>query len=207
MVGIEVGTTADADAVADLWVALADGQREFDSHLLAEQNRQTLRETIAQRAVADELLVARADDESRETDDNSKNADDEPEDANAGGETDETGGDETDDAAAEPDTSETDDAPLVGFVTFGIESNSYEQDTLRGIVQNLYVVSERRSEGVGSALLDAAESELSDAGADAVSLEVMADNADARRFYRRHGYAPHRIELEKSVENDTLTKE
>ena len=201
MAGIEVGTTADADAVADLWVELADGQREFDSHLLAEENRQTLRETIAQRAVADELLVARAGDES-------KDADDEPEDQEAGDETDnETGGDEPDDGAAENGADESDDASLVGFVTFGIESNSYERDTVRGVVQNLYVVSERRSEGVGSALLDAAESELADAGADAVSLEVMADNADARRFYRRHGYAPHRIELEKSVESDTLTKE
>jgi len=34
-----------------------------------------------------------------------------------------------------------------------------------------------------------------------VALETMADNEAARRFYRRHGYEPHRIELER--ESDT----
>ncbi|WP_137287272.1 GNAT family N-acetyltransferase [Halorussus salinisoli] len=96
---------------------------------------------------------------------------------------------------------------LVGFVTFGIESNSYEQDATRGLVQNIYVVPDRRDEGIGSDLLRAAEERLVESGADTLALEMMAANDDARRFYRRHGYAPHRIELEKSVESDTLTKE
>ncbi|UPV74411.1 GNAT family N-acetyltransferase [Halorussus limi] len=185
MVSIEVGTTADVDAVADRWVELAEGQREFDSRLLSAENRQAVRESVAQRAVADELLVARADEADPKVD------------AEDAGE----------DAGNAEDGDGTDDGRIVGFVTFGIESSSYEQDAVRGIVQNIYVVPDRRGEGIGSALLAEAEAGLADAGADAVSLEVMADNADARRFYRRHGYAPHRVELEKSVESDTLTKE
>ncbi|WP_276302083.1 GNAT family N-acetyltransferase [Halorussus lipolyticus] len=161
MVSIESGSVRDVDAVADLWVELADGQREFGSHLVAERNRATIRETIAQNAVAGGLLVARA---------------------------------------------ERDDE-IVGFVTYGVESDGYDQDAVRGIVRNIYVRPERRGEGIGSGLLDAAEERLAEQGADAVALEVMADNDDARRFYRRHGYAPHRVELEKSVESDTLTKE
>ena len=199
MVSIEVGTTADTDAVADLWVELAEGQREFDSHLLPGENRQQVRESVAQHAVADELLVARTDEADAETDAESVFT-----------ETDD-GGDETDgaadDASAPTDAEESTDSELVGFVTFGVESSNYEQDVVRGVVQNIYVVPARRGEGIGSALLDAAEERLAAAGADAVSLEVMAANADARRFYRRHGYASHRVELEKSVENDTLTKE
>jgi len=170
MVSVELGTIADVDAVADLWVDLCAGQREFGSHFLAEENRARVREAVAQNAVADELLVARADPEVR---------------------------DESDESAAE----------IVGFVTVSVESGTYDRDVTRGLVQNIYVVAHRRGDGIGSELLAEAETRLAEAGADAVSLDVMADNEAARRFYRRHGYAPHRVELEKSVESDTLTKE
>ena len=99
------------------------------------------------------------------------------------------------------------DESIVGFVTFGLETGVYAQDTTRGVVQNIYVVPESRGEGVGSTLLRSAEESLFESGADAISLEVMADNDDARRFYQRHGYRPHRVEMEKRPENDTLTKE
>jgi ribosomal protein S18 acetylase RimI-like enzyme len=48
----------DADVVADLWVELARDQRTYDSYLLAGPNRQTIRESIVQRIVAEDLLVA-----------------------------------------------------------------------------------------------------------------------------------------------------
>ena len=159
MVTVESGTTEDADAVADLWVALAEGQREFGSHLLAAENRSAVREAIVRSAVAGELLVARREGE------------------------------------------------IVGFLTFTVESGTYEQDATRGLVQNIYVVADARAEGIGSELLTEAEERMAAAGVDSIALEVMADNDAARRFYRRHGYSPHRVELEKSVENDTLTKE
>ena len=99
------------------------------------------------------------------------------------------------------------DESIVGFVTFGVESGVYAQDTTRGVVQNIYVVPESRGDGVGSALLRSTEESLIESGAETISLEVMARNDDARRFYRRHGYRPHRVEMEKRPENDTLTKE
>jgi ribosomal protein S18 acetylase RimI-like enzyme len=168
MVVVELGSTADVDAVADLWVELADGQRDFGSHLLAGENRDRVTEAVARSAVAGELLVARAE----------------------GDEMARTGRD-----------------GIVGFLTFAVESDTYEQDVTRGVVQNIYVVPDARSEGIGSDLLAEAERRMAAGGADAVSLDVMADNDAARRFYRRHGYSPHRVELEKSVESDTLTKE
>lgn len=96
------------------------------------------------------------------------------------------------------------DGGLAGFVMFTTESGQYEQDVQRGIVQNLYVVPDHRSQGIGAALLTAAEEHLAESGVDCVALNVMANNEDARRFYRRQGYDAHRVELEKSVENDTL---
>lgn len=91
---------------------------------------------------------------------------------------------------------------VVGFVTHGTESGSYEQDTLRGTVYNLYVRPAYRGAGVGARLLGRAEAALADAGAEVVTLEAMADNDGARRFYERHGYGPHRVEFEKPLGAD-----
>lgn len=88
---------------------------------------------------------------------------------------------------------------ILGFVMFSVEQGSYEQDLRRGLIENLYVRPEARGEGVGSALLSRAESHLAERGVDAVSLDVLADNERARRFYRAHGYDPHRVEFEKPV--------
>lgn len=158
---VESADPEDVEAVADLWVDLAAGQRTHGSHLLAGPNRGVVRDALVRHAVLGGLLVAREGD------------------------------------------------AIVGFVMFEPESGSYEQDADRGIVHNLYVVPERRGEGVGSALLAAAEDALADEGADVVALEVMAENDAARRFYRRHGYEPLRLELERDLdpESDTHTRE
>ena len=103
-----------------------------------------------------------------------------------------------------------DDDAIVGFVTFGLEHGEYEQTVTRGVVHNLFVTPAARGCGLGSALLAAAESALTDSGADVVSLEAMAGNERARRFYERHGYEVHRVELEKPTNparNDTHSKE
>ena len=148
---------SEADTIAELWVALARGQRAHDSHLLAEQNRTRVRERLARCAATGQLLVARppvGDGERR----------------------------------------------IVGFVMFDTRTDQYEVDRRRGLVENLYVVPNRRGEGIGSALLARAERRLRETGVDAISLEAMADNEAARRFYRRHGYEPHRVELEKQTD-------
>ncbi|WP_101298234.1 GNAT family N-acetyltransferase [Halegenticoccus soli] len=155
---IDTPEIAEADVVADLWVRLARGQREYGSHLAADANRAAVREAVTRHIVTDGLLVAR-------------------------------------------------DPEIVGFVMFGLEIGSYEQEVCRGLVRNLYVRADRRGEGIGSALMGAAEARLTARGADVVSLEAMASNRDAIRFYRRHGYRPHRIELEKRVESDNKTRE
>ncbi|HET7324799.1 MAG TPA: GNAT family N-acetyltransferase [Halococcus sp.] len=95
------------------------------------------------------------------------------------------------------------DGKIVGFVMFGPESERYEQDVSRGIVQNIVVRPEHRNEGIGTELLAAAESVLRDADFDAVSLSALSANEAARRFYARQGYSPHRIDFEKPLESDT----
>ena len=159
-VRVELATADDVDAVTDMWVALAAGQREHGATLRAEANRATVREWAAQSAVTGDLLVAR-------------------------------------DPGAASD--EADGSDLVGFVGFSLERGDYERDAARGTVSNLFVVPDRRGEGIGAAMLDAAERALDERGADRVALEALADNDRARAFYADRGYDLHRVELTKSL--------
>lgn len=93
----------------------------------------------------------------------------------------------------------------VGFAMVHVETGLYHQDTTRGVIDNLYVRPGERDRGVGGILLSVAEDHLAEAGADVVTLSVMADNTAAARFYERAGYEPHRRELEKSLGSDTDT--
>lgn len=96
---------------------------------------------------------------------------------------------------------------IVGFAMVHVETGLYQQDATRGIVDNVFVEPDTRDAGIGSLLLDAAETHLEDAGADVISLSVLAENEGARRLYERSGYVPHRIELEKQLGSDTDTNE
>lgn len=90
---------------------------------------------------------------------------------------------------------------IVGFVMFSIEDGGYEQDRRRGLIENLFVSPDYRNDGIGSALLEAAESQLREDGVEAITLEVLVQNERAREFYARHGYNSHRLELQKSAED------
>lgn len=148
---------SDVDILADLWVDLADGQREFGTHLAADANRAGVRESISRHVVTGRIRVARAD-------------------------------------------------GILGFVMFTMESDTLERTITRGLVENLYVVPDRRGEGIGTRLLEVAEAALREEGASVVSLDVLADNEAAREFYRAQGYDPHRLTVEKSIESDTSSK-
>ncbi|MES3160486.1 MAG: GNAT family N-acetyltransferase [Halorubrum sp.] len=106
------------------------------------------------------------------------------------------------------ESADTTDEPLVlGFVGFTLERDGYERDRTRGTVSNLYVRPNHRGEGIGAALLAAAERALTEAGADAVALEALADNDQARSFYTDHGYTPNRVELVKPLADDATADE
>lgn len=94
---------------------------------------------------------------------------------------------------------------VAGFVMFYLEEGMYDQGVDRGIVENLYVVPAERNSGLGSALLAYAETELADRGAEIVGVSVMADNEEAREFYRERSYAPHRLVLERELPGDEET--
>ena len=165
MVTIESPSVEAVDQIADLWVELARGQRQYGSHLLADSNRTPARNAITRHVVTGGMLVA--------TEYGQKERE---------GRVERLG------------------RRFVGFVMFGLESGAYEQDATRGVIHNLYVRASHQNEGIGARLLEAAEEALADSGAEVVTLEAMADNDAAIRFYRRHGYDTHRVTLEKRTE-------
>jgi ribosomal protein S18 acetylase RimI-like enzyme len=60
---------------------------------------------------------------------------------------------------------------------------------------SLSVAEGLRGSGIGGRLLDAVDAELADGGDPPLVLSVMADNADALRFYERRGLVPGEILL------------
>lgn len=89
---------------------------------------------------------------------------------------------------------------LLGFVMFHVQRGMYEQDARRGVIENVFVIPSARDAGIGGDLLTVAEETLGERGADVAALSVMADNERAARFYRRRGYEPHRIEMERTLD-------
>ncbi|GAB7091928.1 N-acetyltransferase [Halorubrum luteum] len=158
-------TADDIDAVTDLWVDLASGQRAYGSTLLADGNRNAVRDSVARGVVTGELLVARRI----------------PDDVDRSGAL---------DGATDP----------IGFVGFSLDHGGLERDETRGVVDNLFVAPTCRGEGVGSALLSAAERALRESGATEITLEAMAANDRARSFYRGFGYESHRVVLRKRLD-------
>ena len=61
-------------------------------------------------------------------------------------------------------------------------------------VQDVFVLPERRREGIASRLTAAAEDEARARGFDRISLSVSATNSDVRRLYESLGYADAGIE-------------
>ena len=181
-VEIDSPTPAETAQVVELWLALAADQRRHDAHIRADANRGPAAESFGRAATEGRLLVA------RETDEES------PRDTDRAGPGDGDGTSISTDAAT---------GAIVGFVSFRIETGVYERDVTRGLVENIYVVPESRGEGVGTALLAAAERRLADRGATRVTLEALAANDRARSFYRSRGYEPHRVAFEKPLHIDT----
>lgn len=102
------------------------------------------------------------------------------------------------------------DGEIVGFATVTIESGAFELDTTRGLLSNLWVAPAHRNRRIGHHLLEAAETTLSERGADVCRLEVMESNDGARRFYRDHGFESRRRIMDRSLsdrgKSDTPSK-
>jgi GNAT superfamily N-acetyltransferase len=78
--------------------------------------------------------------------------------------------------------------PAVGFALLTLRPNIWFDGPV-ALLDELYVAPARRNNGIGTDLLHAAEHVGRDRGCELMEINVDGEDADARRFYERHGYA------------------
>lgn len=77
--------------------------------------------------------------------------------------------------------------PALGLALVTLRPNVWYEGPV-GLLDELYVVPDRRSGGLGTLLLRAAEQVVRERGGEVLEINVDGDDAAARRFYERHGY-------------------
>jgi ribosomal protein S18 acetylase RimI-like enzyme len=96
-----------------------------------------------------------------------------------------------------------DDGAVAGYVVAlaRVEEEGLEDEIAHsfGLVSDLAVSAAFRGQGIGSALLAAAERHVRGCGQDDFRIGVLAANRGAHALYRRHGFAEHHIEMRKKL--------
>ena len=78
--------------------------------------------------------------------------------------------------------------PAVAVALLTLRPNVWYEGSV-GLLDELYVVPAQRGRGIGTALLKAAEAAVRENGGEVLEINVDGEDADARRFYERNGYA------------------
>lgn len=92
---------------------------------------------------------------------------------------------------------------IIGFITghFCELISTVSKPVPMGSIDELYVLSEFRKQGVATLLYKKLETTLIDYGVEQVFVEVWAFNQNAHRFYEDSGFEPHIAWLRKSVKH------
>lgn len=94
------------------------------------------------------------------------------------------------------------DGVLVGYCAVRVDLNPDEtfRTMAMATVITLSVEVGSRGEGVGTALLEAAEDFARSCGADTLALEVMPGNHRARVLYERQGFVPVEVRMHRPID-------
>ena len=93
---------------------------------------------------------------------------------------------------------------VVGYAYAGVEGNDYM--ALRGpagVIYDLVVDPDHRRQGIGSALLDAAQAELAARGEPRAVLSTAERNAGAQRMFEKAGFRRTMIEMTRELPGET----
>ncbi|MEG3437251.1 GNAT family N-acetyltransferase [Pannus brasiliensis CCIBt3594] len=95
---------------------------------------------------------------------------------------------------------------ILGFLVCFIERldagdlHVYDREREYGYISDLYVSPRSRGRGIGTALMEAAESHFRGRGLSVIRVNTLADNRAAIEFYRAIDYGFYEITLEKRLE-------
>ncbi len=86
---------------------------------------------------------------------------------------------------------EDEDGALLGYCKIGLTCGFPEHARGQKVMElkQLYTAPDATGKGIGAALMDWAEDQFAQRGADEVQISVYAYNDGAHRFYARYGYA------------------
>ena len=92
------------------------------------------------------------------------------------------------------------DNEIIGYMTCWIDRKRswLEYDVLE--IGNLYIQKEYRRLGIGTELINNAKSLCKDNGIRFLKIEVLEDNKEAQRFYKKHGLYNYAIEQYAEIE-------
>ena len=92
------------------------------------------------------------------------------------------------------------DGRLVGYVVGFYDEPHFMWSTGRvGHIDSFYVLPELRGRGIGCLLMEAAYTEMRQAGATTVALEMVATNDVARRFYEQEGFTTTFVQMHRRL--------
>lgn len=91
------------------------------------------------------------------------------------------------------------DGEAIGLLSYSVRPDLYHAGDCC-LIEELVVHAGRRGQGVGSALIEELFIRVKDCVE--IGLEVMPDNTQAIRFYRRHGFMDEALLLERHFQKD-----
>lgn len=95
---------------------------------------------------------------------------------------------------------------LLGFVVCFVETEDegdlhvVEAERRFGYISDLYVAPQSRGQGVGRALIEAAEAHFKQLGLPVVRIAFLHNNDRARRIYEQAGFRPYEVTYEKRLD-------
>ena len=90
---------------------------------------------------------------------------------------------------------------IVGWSWLRIYENEFFKEGAYGEINEIYIVPEWRGKGIGNILMKHAEDWFRNKGIKTVRVEALATNEKALAFYRKHGFKPNYITLQKEISN------